>query len=110
MPPTVADCLARVPDDDRCVDLRGVLLSGRCRLYGDAASGFVACSEAYAFAVAWGAPAADVVRTATDGSGWEDAEEWHLMAEGDTAAASLAARRRRAAPLAAGARVAAGEQ
>lgn len=86
-----ADCLACVPDDDRCVDLRGMLLSGRCRLFGDAAGGFVACSEAYPYGVAWGAPAADVVGAAVAGAGWEGAEKWHLMAEGDTAAEVAAA-------------------
>jgi GNAT superfamily N-acetyltransferase len=91
MPATPADCLACLPDDDRCVDLRGMLLSGRCRLHGDSAEGFVACSGAYPYAVAWGVPSPEVVRAAADTAGWEDAEEWHLLADGETVAAVAAA-------------------
>lgn len=91
MPPTTADCLACLPDEDRCVDLRGMLLSGRCRLHGDSTDGFVACSGAYPYAVAWGAPSPEVVRAAAAAAGWTDAEEWHLLADGDTVAAVAAA-------------------
>lgn len=83
--------LAQVPDDDLHVDLRGMLLSGRCRLHGDAAGSFVVCSDVYPFGVAWGSPPAEVVRAATAAAGWQAAEEWHLMADGDAAEAVAAA-------------------
>lgn len=91
MPPTVADCLACLPDEDRCVDLRGMLLSGRCRLHGDSTAGFVACSGTYPYAVAWGTPPAMTIRAAADTAGWEDAEEWHLLAGGESVDAVAAA-------------------
>lgn len=80
---TPADCLARVPDDDASIDLRAMLLSGRCRVHGDPEAGFVACSDAYPFAVAWGRPAGEVVRRAVSEAGWAEVEEWHLMAGGE---------------------------
>lgn len=87
----IDECLACVPDDDRCVDLRGMLLSGRCRLHGDSAEGFVACSDAFPYAVAWGEPVAEVVRAAAATAGREEAEEWHLLADGQTVDAVAAA-------------------
>jgi GNAT superfamily N-acetyltransferase len=88
--PVPTDCLACVPDDDASVDLRGMLLSGRCRVHGDPGTGFVACSDAYPFAVAWGRPAAEVVRGAVGEAGWAEAEEWHLMAGGEAVEAVAA--------------------
>lgn len=96
--PTAADCLARVPDDEASIDLRAMLLSGRCRVLGDPEAGFVACSEAYPFAVAWGRPAGAVVGQAVDGARRAGGEEWHLMAGGEAVeivAAALPGWRRR---------------
>lgn len=91
MPLTAAACLDCVPDDDRCVDLRGMLLSGRCRVHGDSTDGFVACSGSLPFGVAWGSPSAATVRAGVAAAGWEAAEEWHLMADGAAAEAVAAA-------------------
>jgi hypothetical protein len=91
VPLTAAACLDCVPDDDRCVDLRGMLLSGRCRVIGDSTDGFVACSASLPFGVAWGSPSAATVRAAVAAVGWEEAEEWHLMADGAAAEAVAAA-------------------
>ena len=98
MPVTPSPYLACVPDDVRSVDLRGLLLSVRCRVHGEPGAGFVACSDAYPYAVAWGRPSHEVVRAAVGGAGWDDAAQWHLMAGGETAqvvAEALPAWRRR---------------
>ena len=87
MPLTAAACLDCVPDDDRCVDLRGMLLSEHCAVHGDSSDGFVACSGAYPYGVAWGRPGGETVRAAVEGAGWEGAEEWHLLADAEAAEA-----------------------
>jgi GNAT superfamily N-acetyltransferase len=99
---TASDCLAHVPDDDASIDLRAMLLSGRCRVFGDVELGFVACSDAYPFAVAWGRPAGEVMRRAVEEAGWTEVEEWHLMAAGEAVglvAAALPEWRRRGVVL-----------
>jgi GNAT superfamily N-acetyltransferase len=90
--------LARVPDDPGHVDLRGVLHSGRCSLFGDPEGGFVVRSWDFPYAVAHGAPAPEVVRRAVEGDGgqgtpWAERggeDGWHLLA-GDESRAAVAA-------------------
>ena len=91
--------LARVPDDAGHVDLRGLLLSGRCSLYGEAEGGFVARSWEFPYAAAFGAPPAEVIRRAiaaappatTSWAGEGRDGEWHLMADPESDAAVAAA-------------------
>lgn len=60
------DLLRLVPDEPRWIDYRGVLRSGRCRVWvgSDPERGFVVRSFDEPFAAVWGEPDEDVVRAA----------------------------------------------
>jgi len=84
------DLAARLPDAVHCVDLRGLLLSGRCRVFPEwpaAGEGFVARSVDFPFAAVAGTPSPEVVGAAVDGAAaaataWagEGSEgEWHML-------------------------------
>lgn len=65
------ELLGLVPDEPRWIDYRGLLLSGRCRVWAedDPARGFVARAFDDPFAVAWGEPAVEAIRAAPAGGG-----------------------------------------
>lgn len=65
-PADLAACLRRVPDTPAWIDVRGLLLSGRCRLIGerDPARGFVVRSTEFAFAGVVGEPDREVIQRA----------------------------------------------
>lgn len=87
-PASLADLL---PDEPRYVDLRGLLLSGRCDVHagGDPRRGFIARSRDFPFAAVYGRPEREVVRRAVEradaaGTAWagEGSEgEWHLLVQ-----------------------------
>jgi len=78
----------RFADEPRYVDLRGLLLSGRCELFGDE-GGLVARSIDFPFAAVGGVPSAEAILAAAEGAqaraaAWagEDSEgEWHLLVQ-----------------------------
>jgi GNAT superfamily N-acetyltransferase len=86
-----------VPDEPAWVDLRGLLLSGRCAVYadGDPRRGFVARSWDFPFAAVAGQPGAGALRRAVEDAerdGMPDVwEEWHVLAPAGSAAALAAA-------------------
>lgn len=59
-----------IPDEPGWIDLRGSLLSGRCRIYAgaDTARGFVLRSTDYPFAFAWGQPPPQALARAVVGT------------------------------------------
>lgn len=65
------ELLGLVPDEPRWVDYRGLLLSGRCRVWSedDPARGFVARAVDERFVAVWGEPAEEAVRAAVGGGG-----------------------------------------
>lgn len=74
-------------DEPRHIDLRGLLLSGRCDLWAgaDAARGFVAVSWDYPFAGLHGRPAAELIGAAAQAgraasAGRYPADDWQLLA------------------------------
>jgi GNAT superfamily N-acetyltransferase len=86
-----------MPDEPAWVDLRGLLLSGRCAVYadGDPRRGFVARSWDFPFAAVAGEPGAGALHRAVvdaerDGmpGAWE---EWHVLAPAGSAGALAAA-------------------
>jgi len=84
------DLATRLPDEPRCVDLRGLLLSGRCRVFPEwpqEGEGFVVRSNDFPYAAVAGTPTAAAVRAAVEGAdaaatAWagEGSEgEWHVL-------------------------------
>ena len=76
-----------MPDEPRHIDLRGLLLTGRCDIWAgpDPARGFVAVSWDYPFAGLHGRPAAELVVAATRAgraacTGLCPAGDWQLLA------------------------------
>lgn len=62
--------LPRIPDEPRWIDLRALLLGGRCRVLAEEGSeGFVACPEWYPFVSVWGDPGAAAIAAAVAGAG-----------------------------------------
>ncbi len=94
-PPAVLAGL--LPDEPAWVDLRGILLSGRCAVFAgeDPRQGFVARSWDFPFAAVAGRPDADTVRrTVADAeqSGITEAwAEWHVLVPPDAAPGVAAA-------------------
>jgi GNAT superfamily N-acetyltransferase len=93
-PAVLADLL---PDEPAWVDLRGILLSGRCAVFAgeDPRLGFVARSWDFPFAAVAGRPDAGTVRRAVadaEQSGIIDAwAEWHVLVPPDAAPGVAAA-------------------
>ena len=86
-PPTARDLAALLPDEPRWIDLRGLLLTGRCevRTAEDPGRGFVARSWDFPFAAVYGDPEAELIAAAAaagqaDFAGRETSEEWQLLA------------------------------
>lgn len=87
-PASLADLL---PDEPRFVDLRGLLLSGRCEVQcgDDPGRGFLARSHDFPFGAVFGRPETETVRCAVAGAhaaattraGEGSDEEWHLLAQ-----------------------------
>jgi len=83
-----AELARRIADEPRCVDLRGLLLSGRCELFGEG-EGFVARSVDFPFAAVGGVPSQEAILAAVEGAeeraaSWagEGSEgEWHLLVQ-----------------------------
>ena len=89
---TLDRCLRAIPDDHPgLVDLRGLLLSGRCELFADE-DGFVARSLDFPFAGGAGRPGAETIlhaveRASAAGTAWAgegSEEEWHLLVGDET--------------------------
>lgn len=70
-PAAIRELLGVVPDEPRWVDYRGLLLSGRCRVWAeeDPARGFVARALDEPFAAVWGEPAPAALRAAVERTG-----------------------------------------
>lgn len=86
-PPDLRRLAALVPDEPLWVDLRGLLGTGRCRVWAaaDPARGFVAVSRDYPFASLFGRPGAGSIREAVAAgraafAGLCPAGEWQLLA------------------------------
>lgn len=96
------DLATRLPDEPRCVDLRGLLLSGRCRVFPEwpqEGEGFVVRSHDFPYAAVAGTPSAAAVRAAVEGAdaaatawaGEGSEEEWHMLVPPESADAVRAA-------------------
>lgn len=92
------DLATRLPDTAHSVDLRGLLLSGRCRVFPEwpaAGEGFVARSVDFPFAAVAGRPSSEAVLAAVEGAdaaatAWagEGSEgEWHMLVAPEAAEA-----------------------
>jgi GNAT superfamily N-acetyltransferase len=90
------DLAARLPDAAHCIDLRGLLLSGRCRVFPEwpaEGEGFVARSIDFPYAAVAGTPSREAILAAVDGAdaaatawaGEESVGEWHLLVPPETA-------------------------
>lgn len=86
-PPAARDLAAVPPDEPRWIDLRGLLLTGRCETWAEAdpARGFVARSWDYPFAAVYGAPRPERIAAAAAAgraafADREGGEEWQLIA------------------------------
>ena len=84
---TACDLSALLPDEPRWIDLRGLLLTGRCDLYAEAdpGAGLVARSWDFPFAAVAGRPGAALLRSAAAAGRAAaevrpTAEEWELLA------------------------------
>lgn len=87
MPRAAAALAALLPDEPRWIDLRGLLLSGRCDLWGetDPRRGFVAGSWDFPFASLCGRPRPELIAEAAAAgraacAGRYPVAEWQLLA------------------------------
>lgn len=87
--PAPSEIAGALPDEARWVDLRGLLLSGRCAVYSgaDPSIGLIARSWDFPFAALAGEPPAATIRRAVEdaeaaGTAWAgetSSGEWHLL-------------------------------
>ena len=85
--PTPAHLASLLPDEPRWIDLKGLLISGRCDLWSESEpeDGFVARSWDYPFAALHAMPGASLIRQAVEAvrsacQGQHFLEEWQLLA------------------------------
>ncbi|MGB5659508.1 MAG: hypothetical protein WBO54_08500, partial [Thermoanaerobaculia bacterium] len=92
--PTPAHLASLLSDEPRWIDLKGLLISGRCDIWSESESedGFVARSWDYPFAAIHAMPGAGLIRQAVEASrsasqGQYPTDEWQLLAPPESQAA-----------------------